>query len=230
MKRSQGRSTRQELTGAEVMEGCCFLPCSPWLPQPASYIAQNHLPRGGTARSGLGPPMSIIHQEVFPQATLMEAILQLRVPPRTVYCVSSWQNTITVILLRIHGSRTLGFKPPKPACDVERLDTTPPHRPSMTLTIHVICRKLINAFIKIVLLLVFVWVWPWMCVDTHGGQKKKVSGALQLELQAVMGILTWVLGTEHRFSRRSASTLKHWSHLSGPDKLLLNEWIKASNI
>lgn len=66
-------------------------------------------------------------------------------------------------------------------------------------------------------------MWACKCVDAHGDWKKKVSEALQLELQAVVSILTWVPGTERRFSGRSASTLKHWSQVSGPNKLLLNE-------
>ena len=47
-----------------------------------SYISQDHLHKGGTAHSGLGPPTSIINQENAPKGlptgSLMEAIPQLR--------------------------------------------------------------------------------------------------------------------------------------------------------
>ena len=49
-----------------------------------SYMAQAHLPKGGTAHSGLGPPPSISKQanalQTCPQANLMEATLQLSLP------------------------------------------------------------------------------------------------------------------------------------------------------
>ena len=42
-----------------------------WLSQPAFLYTQDHLPRGGTTHSGLGPPIPIINQEnaswVYPQ-------------------------------------------------------------------------------------------------------------------------------------------------------------------
>lgn len=54
-----------------------------WLSQLSKTI-QNHLPRGGTAHPGLGPPTLVINQ-----ASLMEAIPQLQVPSSqgTVACV-----------------------------------------------------------------------------------------------------------------------------------------------
>lgn len=49
-----------------------------------SYTTGDHLPRDGTAPSGLNPPMSIITQENAPetslQASLSEASSQVRLP------------------------------------------------------------------------------------------------------------------------------------------------------
>jgi hypothetical protein len=45
-----------------------------------------------------------------------------------------------------------------------------------------------------------------MCVGTHR-EKKKVSGPLELDLQAVVSCLVWVLGRKLRSSGRAMSTL-----------------------
>lgn len=46
-----------------------------------SYITQDHLPRAGTADSGLGPPSSIRNQEnAYRHASLMKIFLPLRLP------------------------------------------------------------------------------------------------------------------------------------------------------
>lgn len=54
-KRKSGQKLRSmNLEGgadAETMEGYCLLTCSPWLPYPAFFSAQDHLPRAGTAHS-----------------------------------------------------------------------------------------------------------------------------------------------------------------------------------
>ena len=76
---------RQELTEAETMEECSFLPCFPGSLSLLSYTThQGHLPRGRAAHSGLGPLRSITSQEVSPlsflQATLMDTVLHLPKP------------------------------------------------------------------------------------------------------------------------------------------------------
>lgn len=62
------------------MEEGDLLVCSPWFAQ--FVLLQDHQPRGGTARSDLGPPTSLINQENGPQACphadLMEAFSQVR--------------------------------------------------------------------------------------------------------------------------------------------------------
>jgi hypothetical protein len=50
--RSQSRDNR----------GTSFLAYFPWLPQPAFYTTQEHLPTGGTTHNALGPSTSIINQ------------------------------------------------------------------------------------------------------------------------------------------------------------------------
>lgn len=65
MKRSQGRNSSRNLeSGTEVdaMEEHCLLGCSAWHYQPA-YTTPDHLSRGGTTYSMLGPPTSIINQK-----------------------------------------------------------------------------------------------------------------------------------------------------------------------
>lgn len=55
----------QELGGAQLYL-CALHGCSACLP----YTTQNHLPRGGTTHSELGPSTPIINQENAPQAAL----------------------------------------------------------------------------------------------------------------------------------------------------------------
>ena len=54
-------------TEAEATEECCLLACSPSLSQPGFFnTAQDHLLRGGTLHTELGPPTSITNQEKCP--------------------------------------------------------------------------------------------------------------------------------------------------------------------
>lgn len=80
MKKSQDRHL-QTGTGAEATEAAAYwpIPCG-WLSL-LSYAFQDHLPRGGTAHNGLGPPTSITNQENPLQTCLTgqsEAFSQLR--------------------------------------------------------------------------------------------------------------------------------------------------------
>lgn len=60
-----------------------------------------------------------------------------------------------------------------------------------------------------------------MCVGVLGSQKR-LSDSLELDLQAVVSFLTWVLGVKLRRSGKAARALKFPSHLSGP--LLTSVW------
>ena len=67
-------------TEAEIIAEHCLLDYILWFTQPAFLYNPEHLPRNGTAHSGLCPPTSIINQEnilqACLQANLMEAIPQ----------------------------------------------------------------------------------------------------------------------------------------------------------
>lgn len=65
-------------TEAEVTE--CHIVFPSLLPGCHPSPTQAHLPRDGTAHSGLDPPTSISNQKNAPQVNLLEAILQLRFP------------------------------------------------------------------------------------------------------------------------------------------------------
>lgn len=71
-----------------------------------------------------------------------------------------------------------------------------------------------------------LWVYVYVCKCTW---KPEASDPLQLELQMVVGRLTWVLGTEPEFSGRAASALSCWA--ISPAScisfllLILNNWI-----
>lgn len=75
IKESQSRDSRQEPRGSRPWRNTGL---SPVLSLP-SRTTQNHLPRSGTAHSGLSPPKSIIsHESVAqtgPEAGLVEGIL-----------------------------------------------------------------------------------------------------------------------------------------------------------
>lgn len=50
------KSEHEGRNEAEAREECCFLACSPGLLSYLSYMLRDHLPRCGTAHSGLGSP------------------------------------------------------------------------------------------------------------------------------------------------------------------------------
>ena len=71
-------------TAAETLEGCSFLDHPLHHTYLAFMISQAHLPRNGASHIKLGPSTSIVNHirlsEVWPQASLIDAILIWRVP------------------------------------------------------------------------------------------------------------------------------------------------------
>lgn len=110
IEESQGRNTRgtgtwkQELK-QRSMENT-YRPASHGLLNLLSYTSQDHLPRGGTAPSGLCSPSSNINGENIPQASLQVSMNE-EIPPLRFFFFS-FQITIACVKVAIKLTTTLG--------------------------------------------------------------------------------------------------------------------------
>ena len=73
-EKSQGRNSRKELKQRSWSAAYWLVPLK------LLSLLSKALPRDGTIHSWLDPPTSAVNQEYTPQASLMEAALQLRFP------------------------------------------------------------------------------------------------------------------------------------------------------
>lgn len=85
MKGSQGRNSRKEPEGKSRGRGPGgVLPTGLFPMAHLAYTTQDHLPKGGTTHSKLGPPTSIINQGnapcAYPQANLNGSIFSIEDP------------------------------------------------------------------------------------------------------------------------------------------------------
>lgn len=83
---------------------------------------------------------------------------------------------------------------------------------SCVLNIYVLEIETKKGSLKKLCLCVCVWLCIRVSAGTHRNQKG-VSDLLELECQAVVTCLTWVLGTEVRSSPRAACAPNSWPSL-----------------